>query len=187
MCIFFNTSSRWCSRWKPWQRGKPGPRELHHRPSPSPSHPAVPPHTPGQGHPGAGQQWPGHTHAGTDLRTAADADWPLDPLACFAWLIFYTETDAVECVKLKNLTSWICSVKRLAADGNKQNLDFELCWICSLCNVKLSIDWLICRLSLDEEFPGLVMERLLIERTTDQDLTPPGMFFLFLCRTFFML
>ncbi|TKS80036.1 Phosphatidylinositol 3-kinase regulatory subunit beta [Collichthys lucidus] len=28
-------------------------------------------------------------------------------------------------------------------------------------------------LSLDEEFPGLVVERLLIERTADQDLTPP--------------
>ncbi|KAE8291081.1 Phosphatidylinositol 3-kinase regulatory subunit beta [Larimichthys crocea] len=28
-------------------------------------------------------------------------------------------------------------------------------------------------LSLDEEFPGLVVERLLIERTTEQDLTPP--------------
>lgn len=28
---------------------------------------------------------------------------------------------------------------------------------------------------MDEELSGLVVERLLIERTTDQDLTPPGM------------
>lgn len=31
---------------------------------------------------------------------------------------------------------------------------------------------------MDEEFPALVVERLLIERTIEQDLTPPGKLFL---------
>lgn len=43
------------------------------------------------------------------------------------------------------------------------------CWL---------IDWFIdYRLSLDEKFPALVVERLLIERTMEQDLTPPGALF----------
>lgn len=40
----------------------------------------------------------------------------------------------------------------------------------SLLIAKLSVR----RLSLDEEFCGLVVERLLIERTKEQELTPPG-------------
>ena len=31
-----------------------------------------------------------------------------------------------------------------------------------------------CRTSLDEEFAEVVVERLLTERTTEQDVTPPG-------------
>lgn len=50
------------------------------------------------------------------------------------------------------------------------------------------VDSLICRSSLDEELSALVVERLLIERTTEQDLTPPGVLFLLrLLRTLLVL
>lgn len=117
---YLNTSFRWCSRWKPWQRGKPGPRELHRRPSSSPSHPTVPPHTPGQGHPGAGQQWPGHTHTGTDLWTTADTDRSIHPMVSLDWLFLY-----------------LSGRKFILGSANMLNWEFQLCvvWV--------SIDWLI--------------------------------------------
>lgn len=103
--LLLNTSYRWCGCWKPWQRGKPGSRERHHRTPSSPSHPTVSPHTPGQGDPGAGQQWPGHTHAGTDLRTPADTDGPLVPLVYIfcGWFIYFSLMQDIKEVEVLNI------------------------------------------------------------------------------------
>lgn len=78
------------------------------------------------------------------------------------------------------------TVKPLAFEGNMKVESLNSSnWEFPLTFVKLSFDLPIPRLSLDEEFAGLVVEKLLIERTSEQDLTPPGKFYyrtdLFMC------
>lgn len=72
-------------------------------------------------------------------------------------------------------------MKHQATEVKKQigslNLLHVSNWESQFCIFKLSIDRLTCRLSVDEDFPALVVERLLIERTAEQDLTPPGELF----------